>query len=194
MKARPYLLFAFVFLIASGCNKSENEGNMPLLKPGMPIDSFNGVFVYYNGETTNVYGRNYAPDGYNLGLKYQCVEFAKRYYYQYLNHKMPDSYGNARDFFDPQVVDGGMNTARDLRQYTNPGSTRPEISDLVVLEGTTSNPYGHVAIISRVDATKIEIIQQNAGPYGRSRVEYNLYYQDGKWRIDSQRMMGWLRK
>jgi surface antigen len=194
MKARPYLLLAFVFLIASGCNKSENEGNMPLLKPGMPIDSFNGVFVYYNGETTNVYGRNYAPDGYNLGLKYQCVEFAKRYYYQYLNHKMPDSYGNARDFFDPQVVDGGMNTARDLRQYTNPGSTRPEISDLVVLEGTTSNPYGHVAIISRVDATRIEIIQQNAGPYGRSRVEYNLYYQEGKWRIDSQRIMGWLRK
>ncbi|MFO7575384.1 MAG: CHAP domain-containing protein [Bacteroidales bacterium] len=194
MRKRPLLLLAVLLLVAAGCSRNESDSGLPVLKPGMPIDNFHGVYVYYNGETTNVYGRNFAPDGYNLGLKYQCVEFAKRYYYQYLNHKMPDSYGNARDFFDPQVADGDMNPARDLRQYTNPGSTKPEISDLVVLEGTSTNPYGHVAIISRVDASKIEIIQQNSGPYGKSRVEYNLYYQDGKWRIDSQRLMGWLRK
>lgn len=194
MRKRPLLLLVVVLLVAAGCSKSNSEEGLPVLKPGMPIDSFNGVFVYYNGETTNVWGRNSAPDGYNLGLKYQCVEFTKRYYYYYLNHKMPDSYGNARDFFDPQVADGDMNMARDLRQYTNPAGTRPEISDLVVFEGTSTNPYGHVAIISKVESAKIEIIQQNSGPYGKSRVEYNLYYQDGKWKIDSQRIMGWLRK
>ncbi|MFA0963395.1 hypothetical protein AB9P05_16445 [Roseivirga sp. BDSF3-8] len=50
-----------------------------------------------------VSGRNLTPDGYNLGLKYQCGEFMKRYYYLHLNHKMPDSYGHARDFFNPSL-------------------------------------------------------------------------------------------
>ncbi|OCG61857.1 hypothetical protein [Gilliamella sp. GillExp13] len=62
--------------------------------------------VYYNGSINNVRGRNIAKDGYNLGLKYQCVEFIKRYYYQRFNHKMPNSYGHAKEFFDPSIVDG----------------------------------------------------------------------------------------
>ena len=53
---------------------------------GQRIDSLNGVFVYYNGSVSNVSGRNKASDGYNLGMKYQCVEFVKRYYLEYLNH------------------------------------------------------------------------------------------------------------
>lgn len=68
-------------------------------KIGMVVDEFNGVKVYYNGSISNVSGRNVAKDGYSLGLKYQCVEFIKRYYYERFNHKMPDSYGHAKDFF-----------------------------------------------------------------------------------------------
>nr|WP_176701041.1 hypothetical protein [Gilliamella apicola] len=75
-------------------------------KIGKVVDEFNGVKVYYNGSINNVSGRNIAKDGYNLGLKYQCVEFIKRYYYQRFNHKMPNSYGHAKDFFDPSIVDG----------------------------------------------------------------------------------------
>jgi len=59
---------------------------------GEKVDSLNGVYVYYNGSVGHVSGRNLVPDGYNPGLKYQCVEFVKRYYYQHLNHKIPDSY------------------------------------------------------------------------------------------------------
>ena len=54
----------------------------------------------------NVSGRNVTVDGYNLGLKYQCVEFVKRYYYKHYRHKMPNSYGNAKDFFIAQISDG----------------------------------------------------------------------------------------
>jgi hypothetical protein len=38
MLKRISFIFAVIAIVASGC-KSENEGNMPLLKPGMPIDS-----------------------------------------------------------------------------------------------------------------------------------------------------------
>jgi hypothetical protein len=75
-------------------------------KIGKVVDEFNGVKVYYNGSINNVSRRNIAKDGYNLGLKYQCVGFIKRYYYQRFNHKIPNSYGHAKDFFDPSIVDG----------------------------------------------------------------------------------------
>lgn len=161
---------------------------------GQKIDDLNGVFVYYNGSVGNVSERNITPDGYNLGLKYQCVEFVKRYYFEHLNHKMPDSYGNAKDFFDKNLSDGQLNKQRYLTQYTNSSQTKPKVDDLLIFEGTAFNKYGHVAIISKVINLEIEIIQQNPGPFGASRETYHLEYQNKKWKIDNDRVLGWLRK
>lgn len=161
---------------------------------GEPVDSLHGVNVYYNGGVDHVAGRNLTEDGYNLGLKYQCVEFVKRYYYEHLNHKMPDSYGHAKDFFDSRLRDGEINRARDLLQYTNPSKTRPEIGDLLIFGPTAYNRYGHVAIISRVGENEVEIIQQNPGPFGKSRQTYNLNNQSEEWEIENERILGRLRK
>ncbi len=160
---------------------------------GQKVDSLNGVFVYYNGGIDNVKDRNTTSEGYNLGLKYQCVEFVKRYYYENLNHKMPNSYGNAKDFFDNSLTDGQKNTQRDLTQYSNPSKARPKVDDLLIFSGTTFNKYGHVAIISEVTENKIEIIQQNPGPFGPSRESFRLE-KKGKWEISNDRILGWLRK
>ena len=161
---------------------------------GSEVDNFNGVSVYYNGSVGTVIGRNLASDGYNLGLKYQCVEFVKRYYYEYFNHKMPDSYGHAKDFFDDKIQDGKMSPKRNLIQYTNGGISKPKVSDLLIFGPTTFNRYGHVAIISGVTDEQIEIVQQNPGPYTSSRVTYPLEKIDGKWKIKNNRVLGWLRK
>ncbi|MDL2256744.1 CHAP domain-containing protein [Bacteroidales bacterium OttesenSCG-928-I14] len=161
---------------------------------GQQIDSLNGVIVFYNGGVSNVSGRNTTKDGYNLGLKYQCVEFVKRYYYEHLDHKMPDSYGHAKDFFDKTLVDGQINKKRNLTQYSNPSQTKPKVDDLLILGGTIFNKYGHVAIISKVTDTEIEIIQQNPGPFGESRETFALDNKDEKWEIDNSRILGWLRK
>ena len=161
---------------------------------GHAIDSFNGVKVYYNGRISNVSGRNLAADNYNLGLKYQCVEFVKRYYYEYLNHKMPDSYGHAKDFFDKSIADGKKNKIRNLMQYSNPSKSKPKINDLIIFSGTVYNKFGHVAIISQVWGNKIEIIQQNPGPYSKSRRIYMLNREGEKWKINNDEILGWLRK
>ena len=131
---------------------------------GQKLDSLNRVYVYYNGGIDNVEERNTSPDGYNIGLKYQCVEFVKSYYYEFYKHKMPDSYGNAKDFFDASVTDGELNKQRNLLQFTNPGKSKPEIGDLIIMNGHAGNPYGHVAIVSGVTKSELEIIQQNPGP------------------------------
>lgn len=157
---------------------------------GQPVDSLNGVLVYYNGSIGNVAGRNVTEDNYNLGLKYQCVEFVKRYYYEHLNHKMPDSWGHAKDFFDTKLTDGQKNKKRNLIQYSNPSTTKPKVDDLLIFGGTVFNIYGHVAIISNVFENTVEIIQQNPGPSSRSRVTFKLDKEGTKWKIKNDRILG----
>ena len=86
---------------------------------GEVIDSFNGINVYYNGDQGNVFGRNLAAGNYNLGLKYQCVEFVKRYYYINYGHKMPYTNGHAKELFDETLPDLKLNHKRDLYQFIN---------------------------------------------------------------------------
>lgn len=160
---------------------------------GEKLDSLNGVYVYYNGSVSNVEGRNRSETGYNFGLKYQCVEFVKRYYYQYYKHEMPDTYGNAKDFFDPSVKDGELNKSRGLVQYLNPGAFKPAAGDLIVIDGNSFNKYGHVAIISNVLENEVEIIQQNPGPFAASRIVIPLQNKDEKWHLENPKLLGWLR-
>ena len=160
---------------------------------GEVIDSFNGVVVYYNGGINHISDRNLSADGYNFGLKYQCVEFVKRYYYERLNHKMPNSYGNAIDFFDKRLIDGQNNNEIGLTQYKNPSNKKPEINDILIYIGNLFNRYGHIAIISDVKENEIEIIQQNPGPFTRSRENILIEYKNGLWNIKKLRIIGWLR-
>lgn len=161
---------------------------------GQKLDSLHSVVVYYNGGVDNVTERNTTSDNYNLGLKYQCVEFVKRYYYEVYNHKMPDAMGNAKDFFDGEIADSNLNTKRNLRQFTNPSKSMPLIGDLIIFKGSIFNRYGHVAIISNVNSDEVEIKQQNPGPYANSREKFNLKNTNNKWFIDNDRVLGWLRK
>ncbi|WP_289665342.1 CHAP domain-containing protein [Flavobacterium panacagri] len=163
-------------------------------KIGQALDSLNGVKVYYNGGVDHIAGRNVTKDNYNLGLKYQCVEFVKRYYYEHYKHKMPDAYGHAKDFFDPRVKDGELNSKRDLTQYTNPSKEKPEVGDLMIFSGSILNRFGHVAIISKVSENEIEIIQQNPGPFNDSREKFELEKEKGYYKIKNERLLGWLRK
>lgn len=161
---------------------------------GEVVDSLNGVPVYYNGGVANVSGRHQAQDGYNYGLKYQCVEFVKRYYHLHLNHKMPDTYGHAKDFYSHSVQSGQVNSRRGLLQYANGSVSSPMPDDLVVMGPAMFNTYGHVAIVSRVDEDRVEIVQQNSGPVGTSREYLPLEIAEGRYYIRDANVMGWLRK
>ena len=194
MKKRILLLLGVLILLLVWFFVSKKTNLNPNYEIGQKIDSLNGVAVYYNGGLGNVDGRALSKDGYNLGLKYQCVEFVKRYYYEELNHKMPDSYGHAKDFFNSQIKDGKVNKQRNLKQYKNSSKSKPQVNDLVIYSATTLNKYGHVSIVSKVTENELEIIQQNPGPFGNSREKYELLNNNGKWRIDNDRILGWLRK
>jgi hypothetical protein len=160
---------------------------------GEQLDELNGVAIYYNGGVNTVQGRNLTQDGYNLGLRFQCVEFVKRYYFERHGHRMPDTYGHAKDFFDPNVSDGGMNAKRAMLQFTNGSIMPPQADDLLVFAPSLLNRYGHVAIIASVGTNTLQIAQQNPGPFGSSRETIPLSYHEGRWHIGDGRVRGWLR-
>ena len=146
--------------------------------------------MHHIKEYGNVHGKHYSKDGYYYGYEWQCVEFIKRYYYDYLGHEMPDGYGNAKDFFDDSIPQGEVNEKRGLVQYRNGGNEMPKVNDILIFNDTT---YGHIVIISEVGEDYIEVIQQNMGTHTRDKFELkkdgNNYYIGGH-----RTPAGWLRK
>lgn len=182
-----------LFLLLGGFLIQELNAQNPSV--GKRIDSLNGVYVYENGPLQNISGRRVTKEGYNIGLKYQCVEFVKRYYLQHLNHKMPNSYGNAVDYFNENIPDGTFNQNRGLIQYSNPSRFKPKPNDILIFNATPDNPFGHVGIISWVKKHQIEIIQQNPPQSNQSaRKVYDLIKKKGRWEIKCKRILGRLRK
>jgi len=175
-------------------SKSSKSSNGSSASVGKVLDSFNGVDVYENGAVRNVNGRNTTSDGYNLGLKYQCVEYVKRYYYQVFHHKMPNSYGHAKEFYSVEVSDGEFNSQRGLTQYKNGSISKPKVNDILVYGAAPFNEFGHVAIVSKVTEDSVECISQNLGQGNGTRRTYALSYANGRWKIDEPYILGWLRK
>jgi len=160
---------------------------------GQAIDSYKGVKVYYNGAVKNIFGRNTTKDGYNLGLKYQCVEFGKRFFYEAYGHKMPDAGGNAKDFFSTSLADGQFNSKRGMYQFKNGSKEKPKKDDMGIIGASADNKFGHLFIVTNVDETGVDFIQQNPGSQNPSRGKYRLIYENGLWSIKAPYLLGWLR-
>lgn len=185
------IAIALIVVLIAGYLVATRWNINPAHAPGDKLDEYNGVGVYYNGAINHVASRITTSDGYNLGLRYQCVEFVKRYYFQRFDHRMPNSMGNAKEFFSASVPHGALNPERMLVQYRNGAGTLPQVEDLIVFAPWTFNRYGHVAIVSAVGADFIEVVQQNPGPFGTTRERYAL---EPQGRIAHSRALGWLRR
>ena len=159
---------------------------------GKPIDDLNGCNIYYNGwRFGKSHGKHHSEDGYYYGKKWQCVEFIKRYYYEQLNHEMPNVWGHAKHFFDTTLVHGAMNEERNLIQFENGGDIKPAVNDIIIFRNTK---YGHVGIVSEVSDGYIIVAQQNVRK--NTREKFALSKQDDVWYvgINGNAPAGWLRK
>ena len=156
---------------------------------GTAIDEYKGVKVYFNGSISKTHGRNLTSDGYNLGLKWQCVEFVKRFYFKTYHHKMPDSYGHAKDFYDKSLTNQ-WNEKRGMQQYQNGNKRKPKQDMIVVFDKNAKNPFGHIAIISKTTDHEITLVQQNWGT--QSRMTLPLIQKNGLYFIDHTDVLGWL--
>lgn len=175
-------------------NWDEETGRLTLIplppQVGDVLDSHQGVDIHYNGRHfAKSHGSRYSEDGYYYGKTWQCVEYAKRFYFDALGHRMPEVWGHARDFFIPALPHNTLNADRGLLQFDNGGNSPPQVDDLVVFRG---GPYGHVAIVSMVGDGFVEMVQQNVGTTARGR--WTLERDgDSHWIRAKNPPAGWLR-
>ncbi len=168
---------------------------------GIEIGSLDGVPGYYNGSIVpEDWGRNNI-DGYDTGLKWQCVEYVRRYYYSQYGVKM--GAGRHGGMFSNASVDDGGTTFDGLIQYTyskgnsnsktdDGFSVKPQKGDVFV---AGSGSYGHVAIVAEVSDTNVTIAQQNMAGEGFTRRITVKQGVNGKWQfVNYENVLALLRR
>ncbi len=164
---------------------------------GTYLGEFNGVEAYSNGSTNYVCPWETDPDcknyvnGQYTGIKWQCVEYVRRYYLTvyginlYLEYSM-----DAKDFYDKASSMG-------LDSYPNGGDITPQVGDILVSDG---GDYGHVAIVRSVSYEDEQVctMQQNwSNDITDTNKCLTLTVSDGKYTVggfsDNYPILGWLR-
>lgn len=96
---------------------------------------------------------------YNNDNSYQCVDFVKQY--------VKEQYGIGLGLFGPSALSGwntGSPFNSSFKRVNYIPGLYPECGDIVFLDKTSNNPYGHVAVADNgCDGTKLVVIEQNAG-------------------------------
>lgn len=171
-------------------HRSPSPEKQAPFKIGDIVDTHNGIPIYFNGiKYAESHGKHESKDGYYYGHKWQCVEFVKRYYYEAFQHKMPNVWGHAKDYFDPQIEHGQTNSERGMLQFHNGENEKPRPHDLLVWN---SGKYGHVAVITEVDEDSVTVVQQNV--LNRPKQTFTLAENNGNWLIAAENNpAGWLR-
>ena len=80
-----------------------------------------------------------------------------------------------------------------MYQYANGGNDKPKANDMVIIGGSGGNQFGHLFIITKVSSDGVEFIQQNPGAGNPSRGVYPLRQSSGRYYIEGNDILGWLR-
>lgn len=91
-----------------------------------------------------------------FGLEYECTELAQRWAHYKFGEPATWPISNAADMWRV-----GPTLPVPLFQNPNGGARPPRYGDLMVFAATSTNPTGHVSIVSSVTATTVTSVQQN---------------------------------
>jgi len=160
--------------------------------------SRDGTAAYSNGQGAFVSTQSNYQHELLTGLKWQCVEYARRWFYN--NHKLIfddvdfafDIWYQINSFYNPATL-----AKVATKNYSCPNQVAPEVGDLLVYNkgylGT-----GHVAIIDSVDLGKglITVIEANyentLWPSNFSRAIPLDLHNDG-FGLNEPYLLGWKR-
>jgi|ERR1044071_1447028 surface antigen len=119
---------------------------------GTNLGSFNGVTVFSNGSSTFYSGLSNTVNGIYTGIKWQCVEYVRRYYLVVYGANLGALYrGNANTWYDNAGKMG-------LDRFPNGSTTSPQVGDIITSNGGS---FGHVAIVRSVTSNQVCTAQQN---------------------------------
>jgi len=120
---------------------------------GTNLGEFNGVITYSNGYAGYVSNQSNYYGGEYTGMRWQCVEFSRRYYLQHYDYYLDETVEYAQECFNTW----GANA--EIGQHTNGSSTTPPaVGDIICASGGGT---GHVAVVRAVSGNTVTVIQQN---------------------------------
>jgi glutathionylspermidine amidase/synthetase len=155
------------------------------------------VPAYSNGNDTYYSNENSFLNGIYMGLKWQCVEYARRWTY-IRRSSIFESVEGANDMWNQlKYIERVSDKAQfPLRTHAN-GSPNPPINEsYLIYQVQKDMPYGHVAVIVDVLPNAIRVAEQNFyfyyWPYNYARqipVEFinGLYYIKDQYEV-----YGWM--
>lgn len=155
---------------------------------GMKIGSFEGVdaFSNCNNDCIANIGNYINKDNIMVfsGMKWQCVEYARRFLIQKFGVYF-DDVESAFQIYDKAHVLDFKKRKYSFVSYENWNVNAPQKYDVLIYKKTSDAPYGHVAIISKVSLKRgyVEICEQNYSlwkkPSQYSR-KLQLLFENGK--------------
>ncbi len=175
---------------------------------GKPLGSHMNVIAYSSDGKECIDPskmESYYYNGIYTGLKWQCVEYARRYLI--INHNITfDSVDFAYQIFDlnhfislkrQNDVNPIINIMKVLNRSIITKNTIPMKGDLLIWDKrVTMNNTGHVAVITKITKNHIYIAEQNwdniswSGQYSR---KLPIIYKNNILDIDSPNIMGWIK-
>lgn len=114
---------------------------------GQQVGDLDGVAIYSNSDV----GKPATQPSWSYGLKWECVEFARRYTSKQYGRTLP-RVTSAVDFWTAS----GMPT--DLRRVSNGGVELPQKGDLPIM---ANGGHGHVVVVASASSSSVTIAQQN---------------------------------
>jgi hypothetical protein len=152
------------------------------------IGKANGVVAYSNSK--------YAEDSYlygiYTGIKWECVEYARRYLlmrYGITFH----SVNNAYELFDMKYFITLENNVIPIQIYPNGSNVSPK-KDSLLIWGKEWQGTGHVAVVIDIHSHFISIAEQNIDkPWISPNISRILpFYSHHSYFIDSPYLLGWI--
>jgi len=152
----------------------------PCVTEGTNIGNLEEVIIYANSC--------------NLNTRWQCVEFAKRFYFYYHHYNIVKSYNGEMNM---SGIGSTWHMQNGLITCYNTNTTEiPDIGDTIAFATNKNDP--HVAIVSKIDSSKIYFYQQNwsydGNQYTTGSVNYNINPTTGIIKADaygSYNVLGW---
>ena len=119
-----------------------------------------GIPAFSNFENNN-FPENRDLQGFFTGVKWQCVEFARRWLLHRKGLMLPDVYFAAHLFLIPHVFDAATFNPVPVRSVRN-GAPEPPQADSLIIYSTQYNSFpGHVGVITEVGKDYVRVADQN---------------------------------
>ena len=121
------------------------------------IDHY-GVVAYVN-KGPHKGEKNYVKGQYT-GLKWECVEYARRWFIQMRGITFEDV-ATAEDLWKLKTAQKKSEILAFTNGKSENGKRMPPVGALLIYRKTNKDPYGHVAVVVNVNRVTVDVAEQN---------------------------------